>query len=346
MSTIHNLLNQEYSSDENDSDYIPEEEDSEFIEQLDALDSSFAACSLGPPERSEDDLNITPKSFWQSHRVVLSAACTVLIAILCTYFRQYLVPSAVDVIFCDDRPAIPSGCVPCPFASTCSNGKATCSKGRVLVGTECVKKSNLENLISWIHEKSLRLCLEQRGKHLCGWEESWRIHEDQLFDILGEEQENSELFYEAFHRYKTRVILDLFPRIQFVEPFFQTEHNVKPFSCIIFEFTTDYLAHFILASTALIVVYLIYWYLNKQRIEVKQAKLLHSDIYKLLRETGTPLAVDYIRQHLSYRVSAGVWRKCKDRITRDPSIQKSMRMVDGLQKKCWKVGDAFPDVYS
>jgi len=342
MGSFRHILEGEFPSDDEDSDYVPEAEVDEFSDQVDALETSLAAFSLGPRTDSEDHDEATEQSWVRRHLFFISSITFAFVGLACTYITPFFLHSlrTSELKFCDKfAPAI--DCSPCPYLAKCVNGKARCPPDRVLMGTECVEHTNLEKLILQLHDKIFDLLLDRRGSHICGRDQSWRIHETQLFQRLSKLHNDEELFYEAFEMWKTRVIMGMFQtQIEYVAPFFQTASDKlfrKPRTCILLELFLQHFSSGFIFLTCALFVYFAYWYINKQQIESRQAQSLYMEIHNLLQDSGSPLALDVIRQSLSHRIYANVWKKCKDNINRDPSIQKSMRMVDGLQKRCWKV---------
>jgi len=352
------------SDDEYDSDYNPQEDEDEFKQALRETEEwdlihRFQNLDVGPADHFNDQSPQIPSTVHNnfpsstpvtSHPYLVSVFCILMFIILCfiLYLKSSSLASGSDLWFCDTGQSdefTKLSCFQCPFRATCKNGVATCKAGFFLTkGGECVEDTKLEKLVQKLKLDVFEILAQRKGLHSCGHVESQRIEESKLKEFLKIKPRNQmKLFDEAYGNWKIRVLVKVYGGVLYKRPFFEIGDNAegtKPWGCLLKEVVwRNYEKLFASIATFIVIALSVFKYAEQAKL-TKEAEDLHYRVYRLLvfnaeKRQNIPVPLQCIQTQFS--PTSEVWTKVLILVNSDPSIQKSSRMIDGLQRSCWKL---------
>jgi len=255
-----------------------------------------------------------------------------------------------ETLFCDTNKATIAGlplpndfiCHSCPkHASFCQNGRVQCKTNYILQDDKCILDGITVKFAFEIKNQVVKILSQRRGQSECGeiMDDDFSMTQDELMsntEIIDERKKA-----EAFDYFEKNIL----PESPIVS---RTKHGryyshiaIKSPKCRIKEWAIDNILGLIATFIIVVIVFGIWRKQKAKQRERAEIQNMTDEIYKMLEEfgqfeNGQHIPVDRIRQRIKPQ-SNKVWDEAEKNIQTDIRIQKSMRMIDGLQRKCWRV---------
>jgi len=325
------LLETYFPSDDDDSDYNPEED--EFNEEADQRENEewdlihrFENLDVGPADHFGDQPSPT-STIVHTHSIRSSLPSNAY-EVFILFFTMFLIFCLIlyvksfsfreTVVFCDTgwTKAFEKNCKECPFRATCENGVAKCKRGFFLTeGGECLEDTELERIIQQLKIDVQENLAWKKGLHSCGMRKSHRIEELKLKESLRKKYIENQIFDEAYGNWKIRVLLKVYEGIIFKRPFFELgegAHVLKPATCAVREFFWRNLNNVVAGlCTAIIILLSAYKYFEHSKL-TRESEDLHYRVYSLLvdnaeKRQNVPVPLECIQTQFS--PSTQVWKK-------------------------------------
>eukprot|EP00484_Ammonia_sp_Unknown_P002263 CAMPEP_0197072068 /NCGR_PEP_ID=MMETSP1384-20130603/209910_1 /TAXON_ID=29189 /ORGANISM="Ammonia sp." /LENGTH=1032 /DNA_ID=CAMNT_0042510881 /DNA_START=178 /DNA_END=3276 /DNA_ORIENTATION=- len=265
-------------------------------------------------------------------------------------------------LFCDTRSthiAAMDGnaqyeCEPCPkHAVRCSHGRVVCQTNYILRDNKCILDGVLVKFAFEIKSQAVKILSERRGKYECGEidVDGYTMNEDELLSNV--EIIDAAKKHEAFLYFKERVLPDqALIGVNDRGKYFSYKSIKSPIckinewiwsNCKINEWMWSNVPFLVATLCLLVVLAAIYCNCRKKQNEKKELELMVNEIYKILEEyrdfdENKHVPVDIVRQRMKPKSNSNkLWREVENRIYKDCRITKSVRMIDGMQRNCWKL---------
>jgi len=252
-------------------------------------------------------------------------------------------------LFCDKNKEIITGlslasdfiCYPCPkYASICTKGRVECMTNYILQDNKCILDGIIVKFAFDIKNQIGNILSLRRGKTECNedLDKDYSMTQDELISNTEIIDERKKI--EAFDYFKKNIL----PESQLISiknGRYFSNIATKSTKCIIKQWAFNNILGLIATFIIIIIVFGIWRKQKLKQREIKEIELMTDEIYKLLQEfdqfeTGQHIPVQRIKQKIKPR-SNKIWDEAEKIIQTDVRIQKSMRMISGLQRKCWKI---------
>lgn len=255
-----------------------------------------------------------------------------------------------ETLFCDKNKEIISGlalpsdfkCYPCPqYASICRMGRVKCMTNYILQDNKCIVDGVIVKLAFDIRDQLVKILSLRRGESECGesLDEDYSMTQQELMlntEIIDERKKS-----EAFEYFKKNIL----PESQLISmnkyDRYYCHISIKSPKCRIKEWAIDNILGLIATFIIIVLIFAIWRKQKAAKREKEDIELMTNEIYKLLQEfdqfePGQHIPVQRIKQRIQPK-SNKIWNEAEKIIQTDVQIQKSMRMISGLQRKCWKI---------
>jgi len=233
-------------------------------------------------------------------------------------------------------------CLSCPeYAIVCRNGGARCKTNYVLQDDKCVLDGVIVKFAYDLGKQVKHLLSERRGKYECNEmehdDDGYAMKRDELISnckILDESKKD-----EAFDYFEMHILSESSIVSKTEQNAYYSHKAIKSPQCKIMEMAQRNILG--LVST-IVVIAIVIAIGCRQKTKKKQNKTVDAMIgavYNILEEyrfnQQRHVPIDVIKQRVVNQFgNAKLWKRVDAVIQTDPSIVRSMRMVDGMQKKC------------
>jgi len=222
----------------------------------------------------------------------------------------------------------------------CQDGIARCKGNYIISGKQCVLNGEIVRMANAFEYESNQLLSELKGNHQCGHLVEDGLNEDQLKSSV--HIEKSEFLDEVFNYFKNEML----PQSSFLTydgTKYQSLHSHKTLTCELKLWVLQNKKMILFCSFILLVFFFMVVHSRREKYHHALANNMIYEIYNILNErlkmkeeNGMFVPIEHIKQYLQ-PIHHRTWYLIEQFISKDPNIQKSIRIVDGVQKCCWKM---------
>jgi len=250
------------------------------------------------------------------------------------------------ILFCDSgKTSIESSddmvCRQCPeHAIVCRNGKVQCKTNYILQDNKCILDGVVVKFAYDLNKQVHQILSQRRGKYECGEmpdiEGAYTMKQDELISnchILDPSKKD-----EAFKYFQKNILSESsIIKVNEKNEYYSLRSIKSPF-CRIKEWAIGHMLGLIATFIIIVIVFAIWCKYKRRKWEKKEVEKMVVAVYDILAEFDRfnkqrYAPIDVIKQRIKPK-SNKLWKRLDALIQKDANIQKSIRMMDGMQKKC------------
>ena len=132
------------------------------------------------------------------------------------------------------------------------------------------------------------------------------------------------------------------PDIMYENGTLYATEGIKSYRCVIYDWCYEHVL--LLVFLLFVFQWIIRWFYRRRKNEQrrKQSIQIKNEILLFLKQRRNHdppyVSIDQAKVHcVPFRFNQFVWQMAKELVENDPNVQKSTRVVDGVQRDCWKI---------
>eukprot|EP00485_Elphidium_margaritaceum_P017980 CAMPEP_0202732690 /NCGR_PEP_ID=MMETSP1385-20130828/187778_1 /ASSEMBLY_ACC=CAM_ASM_000861 /TAXON_ID=933848 /ORGANISM="Elphidium margaritaceum" /LENGTH=1303 /DNA_ID=CAMNT_0049399013 /DNA_START=174 /DNA_END=4088 /DNA_ORIENTATION=- len=224
-----------------------------------------------------------------------------------------------------------------------SEWASQCETNYILRDQKCILDGITVKFAFEIKNQAVKFLAQRRGRFECDemadHNDGYSMTEDELFSNV--EVVDQAKKFEAFAYFKKHVVTDSSLIGVDDRGHYFAYKSLKSPLCRAREWAWNNLL-FLMATSCMLMLFAS-WYCQckRRQTEKRRVKDMVSEIYKILEEyyrcdDNQHIPVDIIKQQIKPK-SNTLWKRAENMIYKDARINKSVRMIDGIQRNCWKL---------
>ena len=342
----YNSSQKKKTPDINDSNYSVSE--SPFYQKK--LDFKSRNTTMNNPNNITKIPETQPNSNNKLFTLTLILLVGVVIAFAVNQWDQLYGNDGHEILYCDtdayivlapgfvDDDGRPLPCFECPTLGICKNGKVNCQKNHVLRDNNCVLNSEVVAMAYEIEKQIIYLLSIIKGDYDCGYTNTFKISEDYIRSNI--KTSNMNLINESFEYFKQNILSLDQSAIKYMpkNSIYYVDIGIKSYQCEFKSFILDNWIYIGISIFIIVILIFIYYKRSYKAWELNEVNILMTEVYDLLDEAKQYndtnfIPIDQVKQQLNPKTH-NIWYLLNKKLLSDGNIQKSMRMINGLQKEC------------